>query len=148
MPKLPSNRNPSYRLHKQSGQAVVTLCGRDILLGKFNSPESLAKYNAEVARWIANGHRPVEVPADATVGELLVRYRQHVEVYYRKGGVATSEVDNIRQAMRPLRHLFGGLQAAKSPPAGDGHECDLPPIQAKTAFCPSQQQSPAGCMVS
>ena len=38
-------RLPSYRLHKQSGQAIVTLPdglgGRqDILLGAFDSPES------------------------------------------------------------------------------------------------------------
>ena len=30
-------RIPSYRLHKPSGQAVVTINGRDIYLGKYNS---------------------------------------------------------------------------------------------------------------
>ncbi len=33
MPKLKENQLPSYRLHKQSGQAIVTLSGRDHLLG-------------------------------------------------------------------------------------------------------------------
>ena len=34
MPKLKENQVPSYRLHKQSAQAIVTLNGRDFLLGK------------------------------------------------------------------------------------------------------------------
>ena len=33
MPKL-KNKLPTYRVHKASGQAVVTLNGRDIYLGK------------------------------------------------------------------------------------------------------------------
>jgi hypothetical protein len=34
MPRLTNNRVPSYRLHKQSGQAIVTLGGKDHLLGQ------------------------------------------------------------------------------------------------------------------
>jgi len=43
---------PSYRRHKQSGQAVVTLADavtgqrRDLLLGKLGSRESKAEYGA------------------------------------------------------------------------------------------------------
>jgi hypothetical protein len=33
MPKLSESRVPSYRLHKQSGQVIVTLSGGDYLLG-------------------------------------------------------------------------------------------------------------------
>ena len=33
-------RTPSYRPHKPTGQAVVTLNGRDFYLGRFGSPES------------------------------------------------------------------------------------------------------------
>ena len=40
MPKL-KNKVPSYRLHKATGQAVVTLNGRDIYLGAHNSAETL-----------------------------------------------------------------------------------------------------------
>ncbi len=32
-----SRRVPSYRRHKSSGQAVVTLNGRDVYLGKWNT---------------------------------------------------------------------------------------------------------------
>ncbi len=38
MPKL-KNKVPSYRLHQATGQAVVTLNGRDIYLGACNSAE-------------------------------------------------------------------------------------------------------------
>ena len=41
MPKL-TNRLPSYRLHKASGQAVVTLNARDIYLGEHNSTACVA----------------------------------------------------------------------------------------------------------
>ena len=34
MPKHKEGQLPKYRLHKQSGQAVVTISGRDRLLGK------------------------------------------------------------------------------------------------------------------
>ena len=44
MPKLKDNEVPSYRLHKQSGQAVVTLNGRDHLLGQHGSSASKKKY--------------------------------------------------------------------------------------------------------
>jgi hypothetical protein len=36
MPKL-KTKTPSYRLHKGSGQAVVTLSGKDIYLGVHGS---------------------------------------------------------------------------------------------------------------
>src|SRR5262249_4354731 len=38
-------RIPSYRRHRASGQAVVTLNGVDHYLGRFNSPESKAEYD-------------------------------------------------------------------------------------------------------
>jgi hypothetical protein len=42
------HRPPEYSLHKQYGQAVVTLRGggrrRDVLLGKYGSSESRQKY--------------------------------------------------------------------------------------------------------
>ena len=41
-------RTPSYRLHKPTGLAVVTLDGRDLHLGEFGSPESRAEFD----RWL------------------------------------------------------------------------------------------------
>lgn len=54
MPKLTDNQVPAYRLHKQSGQAIVTLSGADILLGKHNSAASRVEYNRRIGEWLAS----------------------------------------------------------------------------------------------
>lgn len=53
MPR-PKSMQPGYRFHV-SGQARVTLDGRDYLLGKHGSPESWAKYHALLAEYVAGG---------------------------------------------------------------------------------------------
>jgi hypothetical protein len=55
MPKLSATAFPSYRLHKQSGQAIVALNGRDHCLGPFGSLASREKYNRLIAEWLASG---------------------------------------------------------------------------------------------
>ena len=55
-------RDPAYRLHKQSGQAIVTLSDglggrRDVLLGEYNSPESRQQYRKVLLEWETNGLR-------------------------------------------------------------------------------------------
>jgi hypothetical protein len=44
MPRL-SNRNPSYRLNKPGGRAVVTLNGEAVYLGPFGSAARPARVN-------------------------------------------------------------------------------------------------------
>jgi hypothetical protein len=44
MPRL-TNSVPKYRRHKQSGQAIVTLNGRDYLLGPWRTKASKANYD-------------------------------------------------------------------------------------------------------
>jgi len=46
---------PTYRHHKPSGRAVVTLNGKDFYLGEWNSPASKAAYDKMIAEWISNG---------------------------------------------------------------------------------------------
>lgn len=49
----------SYRRHKATGKAVVTIGGRDIYLGKYNSAESRQEYNRLIAEWTShNGMLP------------------------------------------------------------------------------------------
>jgi integrase len=103
-------RTPSYRLHRPTGQAVVTLNGRDLYLGKHGSPASLAEYDRLIGEWLANGRRPIGA-GDLTVSELILAYFRHAESYYRKNGKPTSEVDSVRASLRPLRELYGGSQA-------------------------------------
>jgi integrase len=113
MPRQPSV--PSYRLHKQSGQAIVTLrdgfgnC-RDVLLGEYGTPESRTEYARVIAEWEASKHRlpgTGGTPGDLTIAELLERFWAHAELHYRHpDGSPTSEQDNYRHSLRPLRELY------------------------------------------
>src|SRR5689334_22749885 len=110
-----SVRTPSYRLHKPSGQAVVTICGRDFYLGSHGSPASHAEYDRLIAEWLTNGRSlPVAscgAGSDLTVNEVLLRFLQWSESYYRKDGVPTSEARMIRDALKVVRRLYGHTQA-------------------------------------
>src|SRR5678816_562 len=82
MPKLSPDRVPSYRLHKQSGQAIVTLSGRDVLLGAHGTRASREKYTRLLHEWEAAGRRvPVE-PAAVTVSIVIAAYWDHCATYY------------------------------------------------------------------
>ena len=59
---MPKNRIPSYRLHKATGQAVVVLNGRSHYLGIFGSPESRAKYDDLIAKYLILGRNKNEPP--------------------------------------------------------------------------------------
>ncbi|QDT67867.1 hypothetical protein MalM25_07750 [Planctomycetes bacterium MalM25] len=54
MPRL-TNALPSYRKHRASGQAVVTLSGADHYLGKHGTKSSRTLYDRLVAEWLVNG---------------------------------------------------------------------------------------------
>jgi len=50
-------RTPAYRKHKASGQAVVTIDGRDVYLGPYGTDASYREYDRILAEWLANGRR-------------------------------------------------------------------------------------------
>ena len=54
MPRL-KQAVPKYRKHKQSGQAIVTLGGRDHLLGPHGTKTSKAEYDRLIGEWLQNG---------------------------------------------------------------------------------------------
>jgi hypothetical protein len=54
MPRL-VNLNPSYRKHKASGQAIVTLNGEDVYLGPFGSRESRREHDRVIVEWLTRG---------------------------------------------------------------------------------------------
>ncbi len=120
MPRRP-NPVPTYRHHKQSGQAIVTLRlpggGRkDVLLGPYDTDASKAEYERALAEWRASGGRAV-APSGLTVNELIVAFWKHVEQHYRRpDGTPTSEVNNYRVSFRHLRRLYGTLPATELSP--------------------------------
>ena len=104
-------RTPSYRPHKPTGQAVVTLSGRDFYLGRFGSPESRAEYDRMIIEWISNGRRlPAPMSgagSDLSVNEVAVAYLAFADSYYVKHGEPTTEPYCIRQSIRPAQSSPG-----------------------------------------
>ena len=111
-------RLPSYRLHKPSGQAVVTLGGKDFYLGKWNSKASRQEYDRLICEWLAGGRAspPGEEASSLTVAELCLRYWQFAKGYYRKDGRPTAEVAGIRVTLRMLRTAYGSKPVSEFGP--------------------------------
>jgi integrase len=121
----PRHPVPSYRRHKQSGQAVVTLRGldgkrRDVLLGPWNSLESRQEYArliSEIKAAPAAAISAASTPSDATIDEILVPYLKHADQYYRHpDGTQTGQAEQIRSAIRPLARLYGDTIAREFGP--------------------------------
>lgn len=121
-----SNRVPSYRKHRASGQGIVTLPDglggrKDVLLGKWRSKESRVEYARVIGEWEAAGRRLPRSLADAasdiTIAELVLSYWPEVEKHYRRlDGTPTHEVEAYRHALKPLRVLYGHTIATKFGP--------------------------------
>jgi hypothetical protein len=81
MPRL-TKSVPSYRLHKPSGRAIITLNGKDHYLGEWNSDESRQEYDRLISEWLAARQAPVHsTPAgEFTVAELLLAYLKEAKV--------------------------------------------------------------------
>ena len=106
---------PSYRLHKPTGQAVVTIDGRDFYLGKHGSAPSRAEYDRLIGEWLTRGRQAPAVPAAVGISldELLLAFWTHAEGHYLRPDGSPSEVlGNIKVSLRPLRRLYGSSPAA------------------------------------
>lgn len=105
MPRSP--RVPSYRLHRPSGQAVVTLSGRDHYLGAYGSPESRDLYERLIAEWLAAGRSArVERSPDLTVSEVIAAY-----LAFARQRHAGSQLDRIERSLGAVRRLYGASPA-------------------------------------
>ncbi|MEM9194775.1 MAG: site-specific integrase [Myxococcota bacterium] len=104
-------REPSYRLHKATGQAFVRIRGSDVYLGKHGTPRSRERYHRLIAEWRANGHRLPKSPEELSVAELVVAYLEWADDYYGE-----SERENLKYALRPLVRLYGRTKASEFGP--------------------------------
>ena len=125
---------PSYRKHKKSGQAVVTLSGKDHYLGPYGTHGSRVEYDRLIGEWLAAG-RCLAVSrrgSDLTVAELASAYWNYAKGYYKKDGEPTQSIVRVRVAVRLLRKSYGhtlatdfgplALQAIQRSLAA-GHRC-------------------------
>jgi integrase len=120
------NQVPAYRLHKQSGQAVVTLNDtvtgerKDRLLGTHGTRSSRQEYARVIGEWQARGRRlGLASPTDLTVAELAVRFLKHAESYYRdpETGEPSKEYDEFDRTSVPLTETYPHHPAADFGPA-------------------------------
>src|SRR5262245_48928564 len=82
-----SDRPPSYRLHRPSGQAVVTLDNRDHYLGPHGSTASRREYDRLVGQWMVNAPTLVKrgaAPSSLTITELIARYWAFAQERYQR----------------------------------------------------------------
>jgi hypothetical protein len=114
-------RIPTYRLHKPSSQAVVTIRGKDHYLGQYGSSRSRAEYDRLIAEYFANqttGHSTGNDPADRRPHNrrAVLAVREQAERYYRKHDRLTSEIFSIRKVVKTLRSLHAHTVAKEFGP--------------------------------
>jgi len=108
---------PKYRKHRGSGQAIVTIAGRDHYLGPHGTKASRIEYDRLITEWLVSG-RPSSLPAsdEISVAELIVAFWRHVQKRYVKNGKPTSEQHLFKMAVAPLRELYNETPAAEFGP--------------------------------
>ncbi|MEK6677604.1 MAG: site-specific integrase [Planctomycetota bacterium] len=109
---------PSYRLHKPSGQGVVTLNGTDHYLGEHGTAESRERYNELVSRWLANGRQLSHITARLalSVNELILAYYRQCEERYGHRKTKSTRLSQIRSAMQPVKQMYGSMPAVEFGP--------------------------------
>src|SRR5262245_61599682 len=124
-------RQPTYRLRRGYGQAIVTLADsatgkrKDYWLGEVGSPESHQQYRKVLQQWETLGRRlpldggrplAVEVPSFApaipvvakrlTIGQLIDAYGQYADGTFKSQTCAT-----IHMVLNLLKQSFGSVAA-------------------------------------
>jgi len=116
--KTNSTRPPSYRLHKASGQAVVTIDRKDRYLGVHGTPESRLRYERLITAWMQGEPAPARESesSDITVAEVCIQYLRWAEGYYVKDARPTTELGNVKRAIKALRESYPCLPAKEFSP--------------------------------
>ena len=108
---------PTYRKHKASGQAIVTLNGGDHYLGRYGSKLSRDQYDRLMAEWLQCNRRLTSTCHDSiTVVELCARYLKFAKGYYVKDGRCTKVTPAIKAMIPYLRDWYGREPASEFGP--------------------------------
>ncbi|WP_417737272.1 tyrosine-type recombinase/integrase [Rosistilla oblonga] len=111
MPRLTKSL-PKYRKHRASGQAVVTIDGKDRYLGPHGTAVSRREYDRLVAEYLTRDRQPEASADDVLVKEILAAFWRHAKNWYVKDGKPTSELAGYRILMRDVKALYGDRPAA------------------------------------
>ena len=113
MPRISGHSVPKYRKHRASGQAVVTINGRDCYLGPHGTKASRIEYDRLITEWLASGRSSSYGTPEAvvTVVELAADYVKFAEQQY--GTAFNSEWRRVKFIIRPLVDLYGRTAAAE-----------------------------------
>jgi hypothetical protein len=103
MPRLTA-ATPKYRQHRVSGQAIVTIAGKDHYLGPWKSKASKIEYDRLVGEWLAAGRpsTPQSAPHEITVAEVIAAFWRHAREFYWKNGRPTGTADNYKPVLCQL----------------------------------------------
>jgi integrase len=120
MPK-PSKSVPKYRHHKATGQAIVTLGGRDHYLGRFGSKSSRMLYDRMVSEWLAsNRSLPPREGYEFLIKDLIIRYWKFVKEEFKakvtQRGKPNTTAERLRSCLRLLRNHYADLPAEEFGP--------------------------------
>jgi len=106
---MSAKRIPSYRHHKASGQAVVTLSGPDHYLGPWQSKISKTEYDRLIGEWLGTARRNFLVPVPEVVSltalNAALGARCRADLAHRNRGKSGTEeelLDEDRAAFLPL----------------------------------------------
>jgi hypothetical protein len=109
MPNASASRIPGYRRHRPTGQAVVTLNGKDFYLGRWNTMASRERYDRLIAEWTANRRQLAGTLVDGPkliIAQFVAQYDRFARSYYVRAGKPSSEYQCMRLALRIMRRLY------------------------------------------
>jgi integrase len=89
----------------------VTLNGKCFYFGKYENPQSKIAYDQKIQEWLSNGRSLVKSEtneaSDITVNRLLELFLAYAQKTYVKDGRPTSQLSNIKLAIRAARTTYG-----------------------------------------
>lgn len=112
--KSPGARVPKLRIHKQSGRCYGTFNGKPEWFGHRSDPETQARFDAHLARWLAQGRKP-EQAQPLPVRALVARYLRHLEQQHDKTWHWNNGV-RLTLALRPLLAFHASDMASEFSP--------------------------------
>lgn len=99
-------RVPSYRRHS-SGNARVTINGKDHLLGKYGSKASREKYNRLIAEYKASQKSKAFGKSELLLQDVLLAFIRYAKEYYK----GTTQPYRFKVALKPVADLYATLPA-------------------------------------